>query len=444
MSTHALAPNIAPSQNLVDLHRDLASFCEFGSRTETGSCRVERALVPVYTNEFWTSKQREGHSVHEISYRACYKPQLPDFFIRRFAAPGDTVYDPFMGRGTTLIQAQLRGCKVIGNDVNPLAKTLVYPRLVPPTLLQVKKRLAEVNLASLELTEKEGADDLLVFFHPDTLSEILAWKNYFRQRRNASLFDSIDAWIEMVACNRLTGHSRGFFSVYTLPPNQAASVQSQQKINEKRGQIPEYRNTKELILRKSRQLLADPFPKGYGDAEPLLLCGSAEWTPQIESNSVKLIVTSPPFLDTVDYLQDNWLRMWFSGASMDAGRIWQCKRLEDWLSRMQSCFTEFHRVLKNDGVIAFEVGEIRKGALPLEKEVIRAASHAQLIPECVVINSQVFTKTANCWGVKNNRDGTNTNRIVVLKKQSAPLCEFAAVRSDSRSRLNYVQRDFFA
>jgi hypothetical protein len=76
--------------------------------------------------------------------------------------------------------------------------------------------------------------------------------------------------------------------------------------------------------------------------------------------------------------------------------------------------------------------------------VIRAASHAQLIPECVVINSQVFTKTANCWGVKNNRDGTNTNRIVVLKKQSAPLCEFAAVRSDSRSRLNYVQRDFFA
>jgi hypothetical protein len=42
----------------------------------------------------------------------------------------------------------------------------------------------------------------------------------------------------MVAINRLTGHSPGFFSVYTLPPNQAVSVQSQRKINEKRGRRP--------------------------------------------------------------------------------------------------------------------------------------------------------------------------------------------------------------
>jgi hypothetical protein len=35
----------------------------------------------------------------------------------------------------------------------------------------------------------------------------------------------------MVAVNRLTGHSPGFFSVYTLPPNQAVSVKAQQKIN---------------------------------------------------------------------------------------------------------------------------------------------------------------------------------------------------------------------
>ncbi len=37
----------------------------------------------------------------------------------------------------------------------------------------------------------------------------------------------------MVAINRLTGHSPGFFSVYTLPPNQATSVQAQRKINGK-------------------------------------------------------------------------------------------------------------------------------------------------------------------------------------------------------------------
>ena len=53
--------------------------------------------VESFTNEFWTSKQRAGHSLHEISYRACFKPQLVDFFVQRLTEPGDVVYDPFMG-----------------------------------------------------------------------------------------------------------------------------------------------------------------------------------------------------------------------------------------------------------------------------------------------------------------------------------------------------------
>ena len=34
----------------------------------------------------------------------------------------------------------------------------------------------------------------------------------------------------------------------------------------------------------------------------------------------------------------------------------------------------------------------------------------------VMINQQEFTKTANCWGVENNSKGTNTNRVVVLRR----------------------------
>jgi hypothetical protein len=33
-----------------------------------------------------------------------------------------------------------------------------------------------------------------------------------------------------------------------------------------------------------------------------------------------------------------------------------------------------------------------------------------------MINAQNFTKTANCWGVDNNKGGTNTNRIVVMRR----------------------------
>ena len=65
--------------------------------------------VQTYVNEFWTSKQRAGNSLHEISYRACFKPQLVDFFVRRLTEPGALVYDPFMGRGTTVVEAATLG-----------------------------------------------------------------------------------------------------------------------------------------------------------------------------------------------------------------------------------------------------------------------------------------------------------------------------------------------
>jgi len=80
--------------------------------------------VRAFTNEFWTARQRAAHSLHEISYRACFKPQLPRFFIDRLTVPGDIVYDPFMGRGTTLIEAALLGRRPYGCDVNPLSRVL--------------------------------------------------------------------------------------------------------------------------------------------------------------------------------------------------------------------------------------------------------------------------------------------------------------------------------
>ena len=57
--------------------------------------------------EFWTARQRQAARLHEVSYRACFKPQLPEYFIERYSRPGDVVYDPFMGRGTTPVQAAL-------------------------------------------------------------------------------------------------------------------------------------------------------------------------------------------------------------------------------------------------------------------------------------------------------------------------------------------------
>jgi hypothetical protein len=68
------------------------------------------------------------------------------------------------------------------------------------------------------------------------------------------------------------------------------------------------------------------------------------------------------------------------------------------------------------GRVAFEVGEVKSGTVRLEEAVVPAAAGVGFVPELVMINAQDFTKTANCWGIDNNRRGTNTNRIVVLRR----------------------------
>lgn len=386
---------------------------DFGKNVRADYVKTPAGIIPVYAGEFWTARQRDCHSIHEVSYRACYKPQLPGFFIAQYTTPGNVVYDPFLGRGTTLVQARLHGCSVIGSDINPVSLRLTKARLRPPSLVAIRDRLDSVVL----VVGSPEALELLEFYHPDTLAEIEAWKRYFAQRRELELLDSVDEWIEMVALNRLSGHSPGFFSVYTLPPNQAVSIERQRKINLKLNQRPEYRNTRELIWKKSRSLLKDPLPPDYSKHNPRLFEASADSLSQIEPESVDLIVTSPPFLDTVDYLQDNWLRMWFCDSAVDRSAMWKIRSIESWTKKMESSLRELHRVLKSNGIIAFEVGEVRRGTVRLEIEVLKAGCNVGLTPQAIMINTQKFTKTSNCWGIDNNNCGTNSNRIVIFRKK---------------------------
>ena len=263
--------------------------------------------------------------------------------------------------------------------------------------------------------------DLLVFYHPETLQGIASLKKYLRQRQQSKALDAVDEWIALVSLNRLTGHSTGFFSVYTLPPNQAVSAQSQRKINERRQQRPAKRDVVRIILKKSRQLLND-LDRSSRDRlaqaarRSLLLTHPAEDTPEIATNSVALIVTSPPFLNVVQYADDNWLRCWFLGIDPKSIKLTVPKKLAEWQRAMTKVFKELSRVLKPGGHIAFEVGEVNGGKTKLEEAVLPCGVAGGLEPLLVLINDQQFTKTANCWGVDNMAKGTNTNRIVVFSK----------------------------
>jgi len=426
VEAHLELPLFAPATNKPlrkpgSLAEELSDFREFGKETRAFSLKFDAESpieVPVFVNEFWTARQRAANALHEISYRACFKPQLPRFFIERLTNPGERVYDPFMGRGTTLIESALLGRVPVGCDVNPLSVVLTRPRLRPPLLYDLADRLKTIDFTDAG----EQPEDLLAFYHQETLRQISALRKYLlNKHQHGGGLDPIDQWIQLIALNRLTGHSTGFFSVYTMPPNQAVSVKSQIKINQRRNQTPSARDVPAIILKKSRILMSECGPNtrqtlAVAADHAMLLTGNCDATSLIPDSAISLVVTSPPFLDIVDYAGDNWLRCWFVGIDPKSVKLTVPKKLDIWQQAMTRVFTELARVLKPGGHVAFEVGEVHAGKTRLEEAVVPCGAAAGLKPLLIMINDQKFTKTANCWGVDNNSKGTNTNRIVVFQK----------------------------
>lgn len=404
----------------LDISNFLEDFTLDGLETKINVVSIAGHRFRQYINEFWTSKQRQASSIHEISYRACFKPQLPQFFIKLFTKPQDIVYDPFSGRGTTVIEAGLLNRNIISNDVNPLSYIISYPRYFVPDPIAVKKRLDNITF-----DRRAKADiDLSMFYHPETEGEIVSLRNYLIERKTLGAEDDLDRWIRMVATNRLTGHSSGFFSVYTLPPNQAVSPKRQKKINKRKKQVPEYRDVKALILKKTRSLIKDVSEEQVQNlyragSNGLFLSKDARYTEEIPDETVQLTVTSPPFLNIVQYEKDNWLRCWFNDidATKVAKNLTMESTVEGWSKVMQQVLYELYRVTKRGGWVAFEVGEVSKGKIKLDEVIVPLGLKASFDCEGIIVNLQEFTKTSNIWGIKNNKDGTNTNRIVLFTKK---------------------------
>ena len=177
-----------------------------------------------------------------------------------------------------------------------------------------------------------------------------------------------------------------------------------------------------LILSKSRALLRDVTPECRGRLDRLadrarIVIGPSSETPTIANNSVALVVTSPPFLDVVDYQTDNWLRCWFSGIDAAQVPVTLARHVDAWTAFVTNTF---------DGTQTNSEAEWPCGVRGRRSARRRRAAGrgsdpcgiaAGLEPVLVLVNAQQFTKTANCWGVTNNRKGTNTNRVVLLRKR---------------------------
>lgn len=354
---------------------------------------------------FWIQKQRQGHSLHYVvPYQACFAPQIPRFFIKHFSKEGDVVLDPFAGRGTTVFEANQMGRIGIGIDVSPLALSIAKSKLDSVTLEQVKKRLDEIDF-SRQLTE--GYEEFKDIYHKKTYSEILNLKKQLKD-------NPVDNLIRTIILGRLHGHSSSFFSIWTF---NVISLSKDRiiKQSKKRGLKPDYRDTKKSILKKAATVLKDVIKTN--SESRIISISTDEMSTKIEK-PVDLIITSPPFLNVINYIDDNWLRFWFLGYDKEKLRkiLVQTGNIEEYRYFIKRSMLEMNKVLKKGKYCIIEVGDVRNGKINLDELIVDLANETGFEIERVLISYITAPKISKAFARKKPGEGTKTNRCVIMRK----------------------------
>lgn len=83
----------------------------------------------INTDSLWLIKERDKSGKHQNIYHGNFIPQIPNQLIRRYTKKGETVFEPFMGSGTTLFECEKMGRKYIGFDINPTIVNYVQEKM---------------------------------------------------------------------------------------------------------------------------------------------------------------------------------------------------------------------------------------------------------------------------------------------------------------------------
>ena len=168
-----------------------------------------------------------------------------------------------MGRGTTVIEAALAGRTPAGCDINPLSAMLAQPRLSPPTVDDVA---AQARGARSVVCDVSYPRELEVFYHPDTLREICALREYLLAREAAGLARRgrpLDPHGRGQPADRTL--ARVFLGLHAAAEPGRVGRRAG-AINARRRQVPPRRDVRALIVAKTRSLLTDCDARHARDA----------------------------------------------------------------------------------------------------------------------------------------------------------------------------------
>lgn len=230
-------------------------------------------------------------------------------WINELTKPGDVVLDPFCGRGTAPFQALLMGRGAIAGDINPVAYCITRAKTNAPTLRAVRGRLTRLeNEYEDAATTIEALPD---FFHhaysPKTLKQIVYLRSRLRWRES-----DVDCMIAALLLGSLHGESERSPAYLSNQMPRTISTKPAYSIRywRKRRLKPPNRDAFSLLRGRAGYRYASPRPEGRAT----VLCTDMRELPRkpiVKEQSIRAVITSPPYLDITNFEEDQWLRLWF-------------------------------------------------------------------------------------------------------------------------------------
>jgi site-specific DNA-methyltransferase (adenine-specific) len=142
---------------------------------------------------------------------------------------------------------------------------------------------------------------------------------------------------------------------------------------------------------------------------------------------VKLVVTSPPYLDVVNYAKQNWIRCWFlgEGANEIHETLDDNLTLNSWLELMNNVVAQMGRMLTADGVIVFVMGDVvrsSRSVVSLAREFLRHVMFKNIFDYvgCFSDYLQIGLKTTRIWRDTKGQ-ATTVDRVILLSNRQPSL-----------------------
>lgn len=280
--------------------------------------------------------------------------------LKEYGKRQTIVFDPFCGKGTTLLAARMLGYHAYGMDIAPEAVICTLSKLVDTNLESVHRYIKTLSLNNQTLANVPN--DILNFFHPSTLKQILSIRDrLIRDVRSKNKNRRANAHFVLAnLLGILHGHASYSLSIpsahaYSMSPAYVA------KFAMKHGLKAPIRDVRSCLAEKISRCLSIPPPNSVEFAIKL---GSAlhctTMFPELVGK-VQLILTSPPYLNAQTYAKDNWLRLWLLGYDYKAIRndYIETGSINRYENYMEQVFKEIYIMMKSGGRLICIAGDVR-------------------------------------------------------------------------------------